>query len=541
VLLLSISIAFAVFIPLAAHAEDLLPADKPIAEVIDHYIGKHQQAEKVTPADQATDSNIIRRLTLDLAGRIPTAAEAQAYASSTDENKRTQLVDRLLASPDYAYHHRNELDTLLMGDKRDNAWREYLLKAAQDNRPWDQLFREMMIGNEASEQEKPALAFLKARGKNSEDMTTETSVLFFGVNIACAKCHDHPLVGDWLQDHYYGLNSFFSRTYLTKKNTLAEKYSGAVKFTTTAGEAKQAKFMFLTGSVIEEPKIEKTKEQKKAEDAEVKLQQKDDKAPPAKIPEFSPRAKLVELVLRDGDNRFFSQSIANRIWARLMGRGLVHPLDQMHSENPPSHPELMDWLTRDLVAHNYDLKRLLRGIALSQTYSRASAWNGSGDAPEEEYFALASVRALSPRQYALSLALASSSPQRYPLEMKAEEWAQHRKNFENAANGRASQFEIPKDHFQVGVDEALYFSNNSQVQNEYLQDSADKLVGYLKGISDKKQAITAAFWAIHSRAPEAEETAALEAYLNQRSDRELSALQQAVWALLTSPELRFNY
>lgn len=526
----------------AALAAELLPAETPVNVVIDHYVNEQLKQDKVTPAPLIGDGNLIRRLTLDLAGRIPTLAETQAFVGSQTPQKWTLLVDRLLDSPDYGYHHRNELDVMLLaGEKNDNEWREYLLKAAAENRRWDLLFREMMIGSDEKPEQKPALTFLKTRAKSIDDLTNDTSRVFFGINIGCAKCHDHPLVEDWKQDHYYGMSSFFSRTYLTKKNTVAEKYSGSVKFKTTAGVEKQAKFMFLTGSSIEEPQVEKTKEQIKAEDAEVKRQLKDDKAPPPKPPAFSPRAKLVELALRTNDNRFFSRNIVNRLWARMLGRGIVDPLDQLHSGNSPSHPELLDWLERDLVAHNFDMKRIFRGIALSDTYARSSRWDSDSEAPTSDYFAVAMTRALSPRQYALSLHISCTSPATFPLNPKPADWVKRRKDLENTSNGLAGLFEIPGEHFQVGVDEALLFSNSERIQNDILRDSGDRLVGYLKEIKEPQALIKRAFWIVFSRAPDAEEVKALETFLAKRNENRVARIQQLAWALITSPELRFNY
>jgi hypothetical protein len=268
---------------------------------------------------------------------------------------------------------------------------------------------------------------------------------------------------------------------------------------------------------------------------------KDDKAPPPKPPEFRPREQLVELALRPGDNRFFARSIVNRVWARLMGHGLVDPLDQMHSANPASHPELLDWLERDLVAHGYDLKRLVHGIVLSDAYARSSRWNSAGDPPASQYFAVAIPRPLSPRQYALSLQIAAASPESFPANPKPEDWSKRREQLENAANGLAGNFELPGEHFQVSVDEALLLSNSPQIQNDLLRDSGDRLVGFLKGIPDRRQMIETAYWTVLSRAPAPEEAELIEQYLSRRADNPVIAIQQAAWALIASPELRFNY
>ena len=515
-------------------------ADRPIAEVIDHYISARLADEKVEPAPAAAPSELIRRLTLDLAGRIPTAAEAAAFLEAPPETRVAEAVERLLASPDFEYHQRNWLNNLLLPAKRnDGKFREYLLTAVRENRPWDVMFREMISGEELPEDRQAAQTFLRERARSVDDMTNDTSRLFFGVSINCAKCHDHPLVLDWLQDHYYGFASFFDRTYLTKKNTLAEKYSGKVKFKTTAGEEKFAELMFLTGTVIEEPEVERSAEQKKKEDALVAKAMKDPKAPQPPAPEFSPRSRFVEVALQPEDNRFFSRSIVNRLWARLTGHGLVHPLDQMHSSNPPSHPGLMDWLARDMVSHNYDLKRLIRGIVLSETYARSTAWTKDGELPEAALFAVGRVRPMTPRQYALSLMLASASPQQFPAEVSAEDWKKQREQLENAANGFAGLIEQPGEDFQVSVDEALLLSNSDRIERDFLRDAGDRLIGYLKSISDPRQQIREAFLSICSRLPDEEETAALEVYLSSRADRPVEALQQAVWAMLASPEMRF--
>ena len=526
-----------------APAAELLPAERPINVAIDHYLRAGWAEAKVTPAPLTSRAGLVRRMTLDLAGRIPTVGETRAFVESSSPLRWTGLADRLLASPDFAFHHRNQLDLLLLATrKNDGEFREYLLRAARENRTWDVLFRQMMTGREGNATEKPALAFLKARAGSLDDLTNDTSVLFFGVNVSCAKCHDHPLVDDWKQDHYFGMASFFTRTYLTKKNTLAEKFSGSIKFKTTAGTEKQARFMFLTGSEVTEPKVETSAEQRKAEAAEVKRQMKDAKAPAAKVPGFSPRAKLVEVALRSEDRGFFSRAIVNRIWMRLMGRGIVDPPDQMHSANTPSHPELLDWLARDLATHGYDLKRLIRGIVLSDAYAISSRFAGEGEAPSPETFAVGAVRLLTPRQYSLSLLLAASNPEQASRQAASSEWAGRRQQLENEANGLAGQIELPGDNFQVSVDEALLFSNGDQVQGNLLRDSADRLVGTLKSIGNRRQLIGRAFEAMLSRAPDADEVAVFEAFLTKREKAgRVAAIQQMVWALLTSPELRFNY
>lgn len=536
----SLMLSILLFAGASLQAGDLAAPDLTIEQAIDHYIQARLAERPTNAAPAADDCTLIRRTSLDLMGRIPTVAEAKGYVDSTEADKRTRLVDRLLASPDFAYQFRNELDTLLMGSQKgsNNEWRDYLLKSVRNQRSWDQMFRDMLVGNEDDPEIKAATTFVRVRARELDELTNETSTIFFGVNVSCAKCHDHPLVDDWKQDHYYGLASFFQRTYVTKKNTLAEKFSGEVKFKTTKGEDKVAKFMFLTGSTVDEPVVEVSAEVRKQQDEEVKKQTQDDKAGPAPKPDFSPRAKLVEIALQSGNDQFFARAIVNRVWAMFIGRGLVHPVDQMHSGNPASHPQLLDWLTRDLIQHQFDLKRLVRGIVLSQTYARSSEWSESTEPPAADLFAVAIVRPLSPRQYSLSLRLASSNPETYKPD--SEDWAKRRDELERNSEGFAHQFELPGENFQVGVDEALLFSNSASFVDDYVRDSQDRLVGALKQQPDKSAQINLAYWAVLTRAPSAAEVAACEEYLGRRADP-VNGLRQMAWALLTSPELRFNY
>lgn len=539
---IAITVSLACLCGVSLQAAELAAPDLAIEQAIDQYIQARLSERQVTSAPIADDCTLVRRTTLDLQGRIPTVSEARKFVDSTESDKRSKLVDSLLASPDFAYQFRNQLDTLLMGGQKGNhnEFREYLLKSVRQNRHWDQMFRDMLIGSEDDPEVKGATSFVRVRARELDELTNETSTVFFGVNVSCAKCHDHPLVEDWKQDHYFGLASFFQRTYVTKKNGLAEKFSGEVKFKTTKGVDKVAKMMFLTGSTIDEPLVEVSAEERKKQDEEVKKQTQDDKAGPAPKPPFSPREKLVEVALQTGNDQFFARAIVNRVWAMYLGRGLVHPLDQLHSANPASHPELLEWLSRDLISHQFDLRRLVRGIVLSQAYARSSEWSGSTEPPAADLFAVALVRPLSPRQYSMSLRLASSNPDSYKPEVGGDEWQKRRDELERNAEGFANQFEQPGENFQVGVDEALLFSNSPQFFDDYVRDSQDRLVGAIRQQPDKTAQITTAYWAALTRAPSAEEIAACNQYLEKRTEP-VAGLRQMVWALLTNPELRFNH
>lgn len=516
-----------------------------LAQVID------QEIERLLPEVTATplinESAFIRRVTLDLAGRIPTRDELHRFRQSESLQKRSELVERLIHSADFAFHQRNELDTLLLRRLvKDQNWRDYLLEATQENRPWDQLFREIITPEYTRPDDLRPVAFLKQRVRDLDKMANDASVIWFGVNIGCAKCHDHPLVDDWKQSHYYGLASFFKRTYQTRKGALGERFDGSLQYETTEGETHNAEFMFLTGTKVTEPESPLDSETLKQYEELIKKAEREDEAESPPQPEFQPRSRLVELALSDSEQPFFARNIVNRIWARMFGRGLIHPLDQMHSGNPPSHPDLLEQLTQDLIQHDYDLRRLIHAIALTDTYARSMIASRSEsqevtESPPIDSFGAAIPRPLSPHQLSLSLIIATRNPDSIRDKMAGSDWAAERESLERQSEAVAQQLEIPGESFQVPVSEALWFSNNQQVQNEYLRDGSDRLVGHLLSIEANDVLIRTATETILSRDPHPEELTSLSGYLEQRVDRRRDAVEHLVWALLSSPEFRFNH
>lgn len=526
-------------------AEDTgsLPSVAQVAKQIDQQVQRKLDEEKLAPAALATDLILLRRISLDLLGRVPTLNEVNVFKELPADSRYEDWVSKLAESPEFSHHLRDELDVLLLARRKDDSrWREYLLWATDQNRSWDQIFQDIMLPNGQDEPAKYAAEFLLDRVREADQMTNDTATSFFGVNISCAQCHDHPLVSDWEQKHFFGMMSFFNRTYRTKKGQLAEKFSGSVKYKDVLGKEYDAPFMFLSGAEVEEPQVEKSEEERKKEEEIVKEQMQKDDAPAPPMPDFSPRAKLVSLALKSNDEgqNFLARSMVNRTWARLMGRGLVEPLDQMHSENPASHPELLDLLSRDFIASGYDLRRLVQEIVLSTPYRRSTEWTSASECPPPEAFGVGQFRPLSRRQLAVSLSVVAANPEKLTPPEAAEDAAKRRDSWERSADGLVRVLEIPEKNFQVSVDEALYFSNNNRVQNDLLRDSGDKLVGYLQTL-EPTQATAQAFLICLTREPTDDEQQYFEKYLSEHNEQKNGALQNVVWSLITSPEFRFNH
>jgi hypothetical protein len=257
--------------------------------------------------------------------------------------------------------------------------------------------------------------------------------------------------------------------------------------------------------------------------------------PPA--PKFSARARLVEIALADGNAEYFAKNIVNRIWHRYFGSGLVNPLDQLHSANPPSHPELLNDLARDFAAGGYDLRRLTRGIVMSRAYSRSSKYHSNP--PEGNLFAVAKLKPLTPLQLATSFKIAATDPA--SLDGNPVEIERKLEQIESSARGLAAFLAQPTDNFQIGVGEALLFSNSERIIKEYLTDSPGGSLARACSMNDPKRAVEFLVKTAYGRASNAEESRALATYVEKRRGREPEAYRQVLWALVTAPEFRFSY
>ncbi len=526
--------------PALARAAEV-PATAPIHKAVDTFVDAEIAEKGARPADRADDAALIRRLTLDLVGRIPTTGELDAYVKSTDPDKRAKLVDRLMASPAYARHQAALFEVMFNpeGTSRGGggAFREYLAASLKENKPWDQMFREIMLPNEADAKLKGAAEFLRGRVSDADKLTNDVSVTFFGVNVSCAQCHNHPHVEDWTQDHFYGMKAFLARTF-DNGGFLGERGYGVIKYKPTKGPERTAKMMFLTGATVEDPNAkEPSAAEQKAEKDALDKAKAAKAAPPA--PKFSARAKLVDTALKAESAEFFSRSIVNRMWHRFFGTGLVSPLDQMHSENAPSHPALLKWLAKDTTANGYDLRRLVRGIVMSEAYSRSSKYD-SEDRPNSKLFAVGKLKPMTPMQLAASLRIATADPATFD-NLKPDELEKKIEQLEASARGFAALIAQPTDNFQIGVGEALLFSNGDRVQKELLTDGPGTALGRVKAIKEPKEAIGFLVRTAYGRAATDAELKALTAFVEKRAGREADAYKQVLWALLSGPEFRFSY
>jgi hypothetical protein len=496
-------------------------------------------------APRADDAEFLRRIYLDLTGTIPSTTSARAFLDDTSPDKRAKLIDLLLASPEHARHLATVIDVYLM-ERRPSKhvpqaqWHEYLRAAFAANTPWDQLVREILSADGADAKQRPAAKFFLDREAEPHLVTKDVSRLFLGRNFSCNQCHDSPVVDDYKQADYYGIFAFVNRTSIfndkNKQAQLAEKADGEATFESVFDPAKvsrTAKPRLLDGDLVEEPKLEKGKEYQVAPAKDVRP-----------VPAFSRRAKLAPL-LASGDNPYFRRNAANRFWALMMGRGIVHPVDLDHTSNPPSHPELLQILSDEFAALKFDVRAFLREITLSEAYQRSSRPRDGHPAPPEA-FAVKFLKPLSPEQLAWSLmqATGQTDAERKALGDKASEAALYAKLSPNVGNlvtvFGTQPGQAEGESFQATLDQALFLSNGGLVRG-WLAPRAGNLLDRLTKLQDPVAIADELYLSTLTRRPQAEEVRAVDDYLRSRGPQRLAALQEIAWAMLTSAEFRFGH
>jgi hypothetical protein len=348
---------FSAAVPLGAPVESLPPS----SNFIDDHLFANLKQLGIPPSAVCDDATFLRRVTLDISGRLPTDAEATAFIASSEPDKRAKLVDELLRSPEYADFFAGKWTSLLKNRRDDasdmvanfafHAWvRDSLLA----NTPYDQFVRQLLaatgtvIGN-------PPVAWYK-RVKEPKEQLEDVAQLFLGVRMQCAQCHHHPFER-WSQEDYYALSAFFSQ--------VGRKPSG------TRGE----------DLIFHKRGVASAKHMKSG--ATVLPAALGDKLPPIAADE-DPRLKLADW-MKSPSNPFFARSLVNRYWKHFFQRGLIEPEDDIRDSNPPTNPELLAALERHFIESGYNLKELIRAITTSTAYQLSSTPNSHNGGDRQNY------------------------------------------------------------------------------------------------------------------------------------------------------------
>lgn len=507
------------------------PAKTTIPQAIDGFLSRSWKAKKIQPAAVADDVAFVRRIHLDLVGRTPTPEESTTFITDKTKNKREILVEKLFDSPEYARHMREVFDVVLMGrsqrrnekGRRENGWHEYLEESFEANRPWNEFVRDVILARNTNGVAKGAFWFLYERRDNHQAMAEAVAPLAFGADMKCAQCHNHPLAWEIEQRHYWGLVAAFNRSEPVQGPSgpgMSESaIGGFVNFANLKKESQPAVMAFLNGKTIPEERPDANAKEEDKPDLYV-VPPKGDKGPAA-IPVFSRRQALAEAVTQD--NPLLAKAFVNRAWGMLMGRGIVHPVDQIDSKHPPSHPDLLDWLAKDFEKSGYDVKRLMKGIVLSRAYQLSSKPN-SGKLPRPEFFACAIEKPLSAEQLLRSTLIATGASEDEAAELRKA----LTKNFPD----------VMPVNYNPSLQQALFLSNSPLVQ-EHLKPKGKNTASKLLAEKDVQRRVTLAFRSILGRSPDSEESAMFKSFLAKKNDDK--GVRDLMWALLTSAEFQLNH
>jgi Protein of unknown function (DUF1549)/Protein of unknown function (DUF1553) len=484
----------------------------PLTKSIDSEINKRLTAEKVPASPKADDAEFIRRVYLDLTGVIPPASKAAEFIDSTDANKRAKLIDELLDGPAFAKHQADIWDNLLFQRTTDNRavkidpLTKWLEEKFTDGLTWDKIVTEILTATGNQEENGASTYFLSTL--SADKMVDSTSKLFMGIKMECTQCHNHPFTG-WKQNEYWGMAQFFMKVRIQGNTRNAA--NGGTPGVTESGQGRQRNLPELAKAVPakffkgEEPKVSRGE----------------------------PMRPVLAKWLTAPDNKYFSKAWANRVWGQMFGSGIINPIDDMHDERVPSHPELLQELAKQFAASGFDVRFLYRAICNSETYQRTSR-PVAGNEKDATLFSHMNIKAFTPEQLYDSLTTVLGPQGRGDARPRP------------GAAGRGGPAS-PRDQFvaffdpgegtkatdyDTGIPQALRLMNNP-----FTARNSSTVARDITKSASKEQAIEKLYLAALARRPSSEEMKKLTDYVAKNSDGHGDIL----WALLNSSEFTLNH
>jgi len=490
---------------------------------IDVLFAASWQREQVVPAKISSDEEYIRRIYLDLAGRVPAVSEVREFLESGSPQRRTEVVEQLLQDPAYVRHMtivwrnalipqamtRQEFRGLIPGF---DAW---LWERLSKNMPYDTLVREIITSDIMSRQTDPQAvsdstspdAFFVVRNLMPESLASGTSRAFLGVRLDCAQCHDHPF-DHWKQQQFWNMAAFYAgfardEDSPTMMPTSEQRGRRSIKI---PGTDEVVPAVFLTGAV---PASE----------------------------DMAPREQLADWIVAK-ENPWFAQMAANRLWTQFFGQGIVFPTDDFSDANPPTHPEVLKLLADQLIAHDFDLTFVIRTIVGSDVYQRSSIQTHASQ-DDTEMFARAAVRGLTPEQFFDSLAEAVGFYQPYRSENPF---------VINSDSPRGRFIELFRTDAESALDHrSTILQALAMMNGDFIGDATDvEESRTLRAVTEfplmsTDERLDTLFIAALARRPSAEERKMFSEHIAAAKDNRDDALADVFWALLNSSEFLFNH
>ncbi|HWB04565.1 MAG TPA: DUF1549 domain-containing protein [Verrucomicrobiales bacterium] len=493
----------------------------PERNFIDRHVFAKLRTLGLPPSAVCDDATFLRRVTLDIAGRVPTTTEAESFAADKNPDKRTALVDRLLASTDYAEYFAGKWSALLR-NKRGNsparttyAFHGWLRESLNSNKPYDQFVREILAAS-GSISGNPATGWYRAVTK-SQDQLQDVAQVFCGQRLQCAQCHHHPYE-KWSQQDYYGFAAFFS--------TVARKPADE--------PGEEAVFNQWRDAFALNPKTQKNVKPTPLGGQVLALKPQDD-----------PRRSLASW-LTAPENPFFAKMLVNRYWKHFFGRGLVEPEDDMRVTNPATNPELMDGLAHHFTESKFNLKALVRSICLSSTYQLSSLPN-EHNATDRQNFSRFFPRRLPAEVLLDAIDTVTGIPTKFAGQPAGARAVALPDDSFNAGNYFLTVFGRPDNTSACECErsqdsslaQSLHLLNSKGLQ-EKLSGAEGRAAALAKDKAAPEDRIRRVFLTLNARTPTAEETKKALDYVTAREGKP-AAWEDLIWALINSKEFLFNH
>jgi hypothetical protein len=511
----------AVFRALVPHGEPLadIPEFKP-ANYIDELAVAKWKKLGLRPSPPTDDATFLRRMTVDVCGRLPTVAEARAFLADTAADKRARLIDRMLDSPDYPAFFAMRWGSILRNsnlagaNEAAYAFHNWIKDMIARNRPYDEFVRGVVAA--AGEwQEAPAINwYWQSRDDQLHQVTADTAQVFLGIRLQCARCHHHPYER-WGQADYYGLSGFFTRLGRKSFGQPPPYYASA---TVTTGEKDP-----LTGKTPEPKYL--------------------DGPAPKFTPEDDPRHALVDWMARP-DNPFFARALVNRLWGHFLGRGLYHEVDDQRETNPPSNPELLDALAKDFVDHKFDVKNVIRTILNSRVYQLSSEPTPDNRSDRQNFARYYGRRLLAEvfldavnQTTATKGGFTGVSSNARAVDLPHEGFGSYfLDTFDRPRRVTGCECERSSG---ATLAQVLLLSNSDEIENK-IASGDGRIAKLVKEKKPIKEIVEELYLRAYARFPTADELKRNLAYV-EKLDNKQQALEDVLWAILNTKEFMFNH
>lgn len=485
---------------------------------IDDLVAEKHKKLRLHPSGLCGDEEFLRRVTIDLIGLVPTSEEYAEFVADADPEKRTKKVDELLGRKEFTEQWVAKWAEWLMmrssnqvSQKSVVLYYQWLLDQVGNNVPLDQMVQKL-LGSSGGTFANPATNFYEIE-RDQLKVAENVAQIFMGMRIQCAQCHNHPF-DRWTQDDYYNFASFFSQVGRKQGEDSRER----IIFNSGGGEVKHP----VTGANAIPFYLGGGK---------------------AEIKPGDDRRELVAQWLASPENPYFAKNFANRIWSHFFGIGIIEPVDDVRVSNPPSNPELLDTLATKFTDYNYDFKRLVRDICVSETYQRTTRRNESNQS-DELNFAHQSVRRIKAESILDIISQVTQTKDKFnglPVGARAVQIADGQTSsyflttFGRATRETACSCEVK---MEPTLSQALHLMNGDTVNTKIQQGGL--IASLQKEGLTPPQVLERLYVIALSRQPTEEEKASFAPLLAEGADIN-KGLEDIYWALLNSREFLFNH